>query len=50
MVMLTDRVRRTSDRVLEQTRSAMELRQLQRELGLAQEIQAGMLPQESPLR
>ena len=49
MMMLTDRVRRTSDRVLEQTRSAMELRQLQRELGLAQEIQAGMLPQESPL-
>jgi serine phosphatase RsbU (regulator of sigma subunit) len=27
----------------------MELKQLQRELGLAQEIQAGMLPQESPL-
>ena len=49
MMMLTDRVRRTSDRVLEQTRSAMELEQLQRELGLAQEIQAGMLPQESPL-
>jgi len=49
MVMLTDRVRRTSDRVLEQTRSAMELKQLQRELGLAQEIQAGMLPPESPL-
>ena len=49
MMMLTDRVRRTSDRVLEQTRSAMELTHLQRELGLAQEIQAGMLPQESPL-
>ena len=49
MVMLADRVRRTSERMLEQTRSAMELKQLQRELGLAQEIQAGMLPQESPL-
>jgi serine phosphatase RsbU (regulator of sigma subunit)/anti-sigma regulatory factor (Ser/Thr protein kinase) len=49
MVMLTERVRRTSERVLEQTRSAMELQHLQRELGLAQEIQAGMLPQESSL-
>jgi sigma-B regulation protein RsbU (phosphoserine phosphatase) len=49
MAMLTERVRRTSDRILDQTRAALELQQLQRELGLAHEIQNGMLPQESPL-
>jgi len=49
MAMLTGRIRRTSDRVLNQTRTRFELAQLQRELGLAHEIQAGMLPQESPL-
>ena len=49
MRMLSDRVRRTSERSLDQTRAALELKQLQRELGLAHEIQAGMLPQESQL-
>jgi len=49
MAMLTGRIRRTSERVLNQTRTRFELAQLQRELGLAHEIQAGMLPQESPL-
>ena len=49
MRMLSDRVRRTSERSLDQTRAALELKQLQRELGLAHEIQGGMLPQESPL-
>jgi serine phosphatase RsbU (regulator of sigma subunit)/anti-sigma regulatory factor (Ser/Thr protein kinase) len=47
--LLTDRVRRTSLRVVEQMRSTNELERLQRELGFAAEIQAGMLPHESPL-
>ena len=49
MAVLTERVRRTSQRIVDQLRSAMELEQLQRELRFAAEIQAGMLPQESPL-
>jgi serine phosphatase RsbU (regulator of sigma subunit) len=35
--------------VVDQIRSELELEQLQRDLAFAQEIQAGMLPQESPL-
>jgi serine phosphatase RsbU (regulator of sigma subunit)/anti-sigma regulatory factor (Ser/Thr protein kinase) len=49
IVGLAERVRRTSVRVAEQIRSELELDQLQRDLAFAQEIQAGMLPQESPL-
>ena len=49
MSMLTDRVRRTSQRMVEQMRSTMELDRLQRELSFANEIQSGMLPEESPL-
>jgi len=49
MTVLTERVRRTSQRIVDQIKSAMELEQLQRELRFAAEIQAGMLPQESPL-
>jgi serine phosphatase RsbU (regulator of sigma subunit)/anti-sigma regulatory factor (Ser/Thr protein kinase) len=46
---LAERVRRTSARVVDQIRGELELAQLQRDLAFAQEIQAGMLPQESPL-
>jgi serine phosphatase RsbU (regulator of sigma subunit)/anti-sigma regulatory factor (Ser/Thr protein kinase) len=46
---LAERVRRTSVRVADQIRSELELERLQRDLAFAQEIQAGMLPQESPL-
>ena len=49
MRILTDRVRRTSSRVVEQIRSELDLEHLQRDLGFARDIQAGMLPQESPL-
>jgi serine phosphatase RsbU (regulator of sigma subunit) len=49
MRILSDRVRRTSSRVVEQIRSELDLAHLQRDLGFAREIQAGMLPQESPL-
>lgn len=49
IVGLAERVRRTSVRVAEQIRSELELEQLQRDLAFAREIQAGMLPQESPL-
>jgi serine phosphatase RsbU (regulator of sigma subunit)/anti-sigma regulatory factor (Ser/Thr protein kinase) len=46
---LAGRVRRTSARVVDQIRAELELEQLQRDLAFAQEIQAGMLPQESAL-
>ena len=49
MAVLTERVRRTSQRIVDQVKSAMELDQLQRELRFASEIQAGMLPDEASL-
>jgi phosphoserine phosphatase RsbU/P len=49
LAVLTERVRRTSLRIVEQQKSALELEHLQRELRFASEIQAGMLPQEASL-
>jgi sigma-B regulation protein RsbU (phosphoserine phosphatase) len=49
MSLLTDRVRRTSQRIVEQMRSTMELDRLQRELSFANQIQSGMMPEDSPL-
>jgi serine phosphatase RsbU (regulator of sigma subunit)/anti-sigma regulatory factor (Ser/Thr protein kinase) len=46
---LAGRVRRTGERVVDQIKSELELEQLQRDMRFAHEIQAGMLPQESPL-
>ena len=49
MRMLADRVRRTSSRIVDQIHSELDLEHLQRDLAFARDIQAGMLPQESPL-
>jgi serine phosphatase RsbU (regulator of sigma subunit)/anti-sigma regulatory factor (Ser/Thr protein kinase) len=47
MAVLFERLRRASDRMVEQARANMELERLQRDLRLAHDIQLGMLPQES---
>jgi serine phosphatase RsbU (regulator of sigma subunit) len=49
MAVLTQRLRRASDRMMEELRANMELAQLQRDLHVAHDIQLGMLPQESSL-
>jgi serine phosphatase RsbU (regulator of sigma subunit)/anti-sigma regulatory factor (Ser/Thr protein kinase) len=47
MAVLTERLRRASDRLLAQQRAALEFAQLQRDLRHAHDIQLGMLPQEA---
>lgn len=47
MAVLTERLRRTSERMLEQQRQRMEFEQLQRDLRVAHDIQLGMLPHEA---
>jgi anti-sigma regulatory factor (Ser/Thr protein kinase)/CRP-like cAMP-binding protein len=47
--MLNARTRRTNRRTIERIKTSMELERIRRELGVAREIQAGMLPQGSPL-
>lgn len=49
MHVLTERMRRSDQRLVEQLRAAMELDRLQRELRFARQIQASMLPTHSPL-
>jgi sigma-B regulation protein RsbU (phosphoserine phosphatase) len=49
MTLLAERVRRTSERIVEQQKSAMGFEQLQREVRFASEIQAGMLPVDGSL-
>ena len=49
MILLAERVRRTSQRIVEQQKSAMEFERLQRELRFASEIQSGMLPLDGSL-
>src|SRR5262249_27014408 len=42
---LTDRMRRTNDRIIERFKSSIELQALQRELLFAREVHAGMVPE-----
>jgi serine phosphatase RsbU (regulator of sigma subunit) len=49
MVILTERLRRASARMLAQQRAALEFAQLQRDLRVAHDIQLGMLPQQTNL-
>lgn len=49
MRMLTGRVRRTSERIVEQMREAHAVEQLQRDLRVAHDIEVGMLPDPAAL-
>jgi sigma-B regulation protein RsbU (phosphoserine phosphatase) len=49
MTVLTDRVRSTSQRMMDQVRANLAHEQFQRDLRLAHDIQLGMLPHASPL-
>jgi serine phosphatase RsbU (regulator of sigma subunit)/anti-sigma regulatory factor (Ser/Thr protein kinase) len=49
MQVLTERMRRGNDRLIERLRATMELDRLQRELRVARQIQQSMLPSHSPL-